>query len=1030
MKKLTMIIVLFFFGVTSILAQERTITGQVTSESSGEPIAGANILVQGTSQGTITDSEGNFELNVSESAEAFKVSFVGFEEKTVALTEEDNYSITLVEEASELDEVVVTALGIEREKKALGYSVEDVSGEDMNKAQSDNLVDQLSGRVAGVNLTQSAGGAGSGTRITIRGNNSLTGNNEPLFVIDGVPVDNSGFGSADGSGTANYNKTDYGTGISDFDANNIKSISILKGPNAAALYGSRASNGVVLITTKSGEGTRGLGVSYNMNYTFKNPLLLPEYQNKYGQGSQGNYPTDLDQLRQTGGSWGPKMNGSERLYWNGENKPYEAQPNNVENFFRTGHQMKNNVSLQYGTEKHSLRFSYTNTDNNSILENSGLTKNNFTLRGKSQLSDKLSVDAKATYFTQEAKHRAIQGTEGIMSDVYTMPRNVPIEDLEDPRKEDLSVRSITESGGNPYWTLYKDKNNDTRRRFTGFAKATYEFTDALSVFARVGTDYITHEIRSVNRVGHWFYPDGRFNYSTRNMNETNADFLFQYQDDFGNFTISGNAGGNMRYETYKDYSISGENFKIPNKPIVSNVKTVDPARTPLREKQVNSLYASATIDYGSMVYLDVSGRNDWSSALPEDNRSYFYPSASLSLLFNEMFNIDNNWLSYSKLSASWAQVGKDTDPYQLTNAYNLNDINSSYLERTMLSKSSTYYTDIKPEKTNSFEIGAELRFFNNRLHADASYYDITSTNLIMQVPVPEATGYAQFNTNVGEISNEGYELTVGGQPIKAGDFLWDVSFNISQNENELIELMEDLDSYTFSTTNSGDVTVKAQVGGGFGEIWGTDYKTTEDGRLIVNADGEPKEQSEKVKLGNYQPDYSGGFNNTFSYKNLTLSALIDFRIGGEVFSGTDAALDGSGVSERSLKYREEGVVVDGVVNEGSEEEPNYVQNEQEISAQDYWGAVSGIASEYIYEQTNFRVRELTLSYNIPQSVIANTFIQRASVSLVGRNLFFIYKDSPNFDPESSYSTSNYAQGMLYYNLPTTRNYGFNLEISF
>lgn len=332
--------------------------------------------------------------------------------------------------------------------------------------------------------------------------------------------------------------------------------------------------------------------------------------------------------------------------------------------------------------------------------------------------------------------------------------------------------------------------------------------------------------------------------------------------------------------------------------------------------------------------------------------------------------------------------------------------------------------------TNSLEFGAELRFFNNRLYTEAAYYDISSTNLIMSVPVPSATGYSQYNTNVGEISNEGYEFTLGGQPVKGDDFLWDVSFNVSHNENKLVELMEDLDSYTFSTTNTGDVTVKATVGGGFGEIYGTTYKTTDDGRLIVNQNGEPKEQSEKVLLGNYQPDFLGGFSNTFSYKNFTLDALIDFRVGGEIYSGTDAGLDGSGVSERTLKYREEGVVVDGVVNTGTEENPVYEDNTTKATAQDYWGAVSGIASNYIYEQTNFRLRELSLTYNLPENLIKNTFIQNASISLVGRNLYFIYKDSPNFDPETSYSTSNYAQGMLWYNLPTTRNYGFNLRISF
>ncbi|MBS3776713.1 MAG: carboxypeptidase-like regulatory domain-containing protein, partial [Bacteroidales bacterium] len=420
MRHLTFILILLLFAGFTARAQQE-VSGTVTNAESGEPIPGVTIIVKSQQTiGTTTDMDGNYTLTgIPEDAETLVFSFVGMETQEVAIQGRGQIDVQLKPAAQELEEVVVTALGIEREKKALGYSVDDVSGESISKSMEDNVVNQLSGRVSGVNFIKSAAGPGSGTRVTIRGNNSLTGNNEPLYVVDGVPIDNSGFGSADGPGTANYNRTDYGTGISDIDPNDIESISVLKGPNAAALYGSRASNGVILITTKTGEGTTGLGVTYNVKYTFADPLLLPDYQNQYGQGTQGNYPNDLSQLRQTGGSWGPKMEGSERLYWNGETRPYEAQSNNIENFFRTGSNMVNNLSLEYGSKDYSLRFAYSNTESNSILENSGLSKNNFTLRGNAQLDDKLSVDAKATYFIQEAKHRPSQGTEGIMAHVYT-----------------------------------------------------------------------------------------------------------------------------------------------------------------------------------------------------------------------------------------------------------------------------------------------------------------------------------------------------------------------------------------------------------------------------------------------------------------------------------------------------------------------------------------------------------------------------------------------------------------------------------
>ena len=1027
---------LFFFFLLAFaggLYAQQTVTGTITSAEDNSPLPGASIVLAGTTTGAVTDVNGDYSISVPDLDGTLLFSFIGFESVEESINGRTTINVSLSPSTEELDEVVITALGISREKKALGYAVTEVSGADLTQVKESNVINQLSGRVAGVVITQSTSGPGSGSRVVIRGNNSLTGNNQPLYVVDGIPVDNSGFGSAAGSGTANYQRNDYGTGISDINADDIASISVLKGPNAAALYGSRAANGVILITTKTGSSRPGVGVSVSSNITFDTPLLLPEYQNEYGQGKDGNIPADYNEfMSNTGGSWGPEMDGSSQYYFTAEDdlRPYSAQSDNVENFFRTGSNFVNTVAIEYGGEKVNTRFSYTNTKTNSILPNSDLLRHNFNIRTVAHLSDKLSVDAKATYFKQNASQRPYLGTQGIMSYVYDVPRNVDFEDLTDYQNDDLSSKSYQDNAGNPYWLLQHDVNSDRRDRFLGFAKVTYDFTDYLSAFVRVGTDRVSQSIENINQYGHWFYPTGRFSFSTRTTAETNADFLLMFNKEFGNFSISANAGGNSMYQTYERYTISGEDFKIPTKPIVSGANTINtPGYTPLREKKIHSLYGSASLAYNRAIYLDLSGRNDWSSTLPENEWSYFYPSVSLSFLVNEIVGLQSDILNFSKVRFSWAQVGNDTDPYLLDNAFNLRGSTSSYLGLTILTRPGTYYEPIKPEQSTSLEAGIELSLLNNRMYADLSLYQITSRDLIMQIPVPSATGYNYFHTNVGELLNTGFEMLIGGYPVKTDNFTWDLSLNIARNKNELVELIEDLETFTFSTTNSGNVIVMASVGGEFGEIWGTEPKTTPAGDLVVDATGRPQASEEKVLLGNYQPDWTGGILNSFSYKGFTLNALIDFRIGGEVFSGTDAGLDGTGVSARTLEHRD-GITVDGMVNEGTPEEPDYQPNTLMITGQDYWGAMSGIASNYVYSQTNFRLRELTLVYTMPTSMFGDSFIRGVSFGLVGRNLFFIHKKIENFDPESSYSTSNFAQGMLWYNLPTVRSLGFNLNVSF
>ena len=1017
--------------ISVVTFAQRTVSGTVKDAASGEPIPGATVLVKGSSNGTTTDMDGNYRLQVSETDGILVFSFIGYANVEATVGSRSVVNVDMTEDVTELGEVVVTAFGIEKDKKALGYAVTGVESEDLSTVKQSNVVNSLAGRVPGLVITQSTGGIGSGSRVVIRGNNSLTGNNQPLYVVDGVPVDNSGFGSAGGDDPANYERVDYGTGISDLNPDDIESMSILKGPNAAALYGSRAANGVIMITTKKGRTNKGLGVTYSSNFTWENPLLLPKYQNEYGQGSNGNTYTVLSELKSSGAGWGPKLDGSNQLYWNGETKPYTAQPDNVADFFETGFNAINTVAIDGGNENASARFSYSNSSFNSIVPNSNLQKNNFNLRATAKASERLSFDSRVTYFHQETQNRISQGTEGMMANVYTMPRNLILNDLKDYRTEELGVNTWSASGGNPYWTLYNDRNQDYRDRFSGFIKATVELTDDLSVFGRVGSDQVTQKTERVEQPGHWFYQSGRLNFNTYKTGETNADFLFMYNKEVSKVGVSVNAGGNYRMNTYEQQGVSGENFKIPTKPIVESASILSPSYTPTQTKKVTSLYASAEFSYDNFVYLNLSARNDWSSALPVSNNSYFYPSASLSVLIDRFVDPNASFLDYWKIRTSWAQVGNDTDPFQLNTPYYLESPSNSYLGLPVLYRSAIEYDpDLKPEQTASFEVGTDFSALGNRLYADVSYYSISSTDLILTVGVQDATGFDQYHTNVGEITNQGVELMFGGTVIKSSDFSWDISANFARNRNKLVSLLEGAEDFTFTTTNAGTVNVRATVGGGYGDIYGYTYERDDAGNIVTGADGVPMRNSDYTLLGNYQPDWTGGLSNNLKYKNLSLRLLVDARIGGEVFSGTDAALDGSGLSEKTLEYREGGVVVAGVTNTGTSEAPVYSTNEANITAQQYWGNYSSIPENYIFDQTNIRLREASLNFRLPKSLISATPFQDITVGVIGRNLFFLYKKMDNFDPESSYSTSNFAQGVLFYNLPTTRQYGINLNIKF
>jgi len=1032
MRKNTILSVLLFFAFSiSVYAQQ--ITGSVTDEN-GIPLPGASVVVEGTSNGVTTNFDGNYSIETSQ-GDVLVFRFVGYQSQTITVESSSAMNVQLMPNNA-LSEVVVTALGISREKKSLGYSVSEVSGDNVNTIKDSNLASSLAGKVAGLQITQS-GAIGSGSRVTIRGNNSLGGNTQALIVVDGIPINGSGInsGSNDDGGTPSYEPEISGGGISDINPDDVESISVLKGPNAAALYGSRAGNGVILITTKKGSSSKGLGISIKSNLYVDTPmsLTLPSYQNEYGQGTLGaSYPSprynaDRSTLNSWDKySWGPKLNGALSPYYNDDVRAYSAQPDNVRDFFRDAFRAINSISLDQGYENGSIRFSYTNNSSESMLPNSDLQSHNFNLRAVAKLSDKLTIDSKATYFTQKINNNnQVTGAQGLLDNLYVIPRNVNQNDLRNYQVDNPSnvfeYQSISYASGqegNPYWMLLNDEQTERRNRFLGFTKIDYKFTNWLSAFARVGADITNIDFSKIYKPGHHFYPEGRMNIRNINYGELNSDFLITAKENISDkLSFVFNAGGSMSKRTSERWEIFGEDFKIPTKYFIDNLNDQQsPIVVPQSIKKVNSLYGSLNLAYDNFLYLDVSARNDWSSTLSEENRSYLYNSASLSLILNQFIDPSQEVFNLIKLRGSIAEVGNDTDPYQLYQTFNLPG--KGYLGLTTVGSPDTKLNpDLKPETVTSTEFGLELSMLDNRLGIDISIYNITTTDLIFNLPVPAATGYSYSKTNIGEVQNKGLEININGSIIDSGNLSWNSNLFYSKNENKIIELAEGLDGFNFNGSTGGGVFIKANVGGSIGDI----YARTNTGTVTI--DGIPVASAQPDELvGNAQPDALVGWSNQLKYKDFSLNFLIDARIGGKVFSQTSRDITSAGVSKESLQYRESGIVVDGTVADSDD------VNTTSITAQEYWQAMADVSANYVYNQDNVRLRELSIGYQLPS--MPKLGIESAAIQLVGRNLFFFSKDAQDIDPETMLGTTLGIQGISENQLPTTKSIGLNLSLNF
>ena len=1027
-------------------AQEFRVQGVVISATDDAPLPGVNLVEVGTTNGTTTDADGTFELTVSGPDAALATSFVGFAEQTVELDGRGELTIALEEDVEALDEVVVTAFGIEKKERALGYSVGEVDGESLREVREINVANALAGKVAGVQVSKPATGPAGSSRVIIRGVTSLGAgdDNQPLYVVDGVPIDNSNLGAA-----GMWGGSDGGDGISSINPDDIEEVSVLKGAAAAALYGTRAKNGVVLITTKTAQLGGGLGVEFNSNLTFEDVLVSTDWQTVYGQGSRGERPTTADEARTTNlSAWGDELDGQPSVQWDGTERPYALVDDRVGRFYNTGLTATNSLALTTSTEQASVRLSASHLSNEGITPNSGLSRTTFSLRGTANFGSRLSADAKLNFVHEDVQNRPrLSDSPGNANyTVYMLAPNVSPEPMVGTQErpgtnEDNEELAVTGSifSQNPYFAAHNITEADEDRRLIGVASLRYEFTDWLALQGRFGGDTYTTRRSSITPFGTGYNPLGTQSEQEFRITEINTDFLFladgQLTPTIG---ASFDFGGNLLYREDERLTLAGSGgFNIPDLEVVTNQAN---PRTGygFSEKQINSLYGRAEFSYDEVLYLTVTGRNDWSSTLPAENNAYFYPSLSASFVFSDAFTVPS-WLSFGKVRASVAQVGGDTDPYQLALTYAL--AGATHLGRPYgsVAQGAVPLANLKPTSTTETELGFNVRFLDDRLGADFTWYDKTTEDQILATTISNASGFGSQIINAGEIRNAGIELLLTTTPVRARNLRWSLDLNLARNRNEVVSLNGEQESLILAESRRRGNFVTADVGEPYGSIKGQKYLLDDQGRRVFDAEGLPLAAGEISVLGNGTPSFIGGVASTLRFRRFTLNALVDMSFGGEIFSALNSYAYGSGLHQETLKGREEGFILGqgvAITTCAKDEEDEYIRpltgcsaNTVQADPQDYYGRIaSDIGEVFVYGASFVKLRELQLSYRLPTRFLTRTPIQVATLSLVGRNLWLIHSNVPNLDPESSFRSDSQGIGLEHSGVPQTRSLGFNLTV--
>lgn len=1003
----------------TIELKDIVIRGKVT-DAKGETLPGVSVKVKGTTMGTSTDVAGNYSLSVNENATLI-FSYIGYVSKEVAVNNQSSVDIVLELAIASLNEIVVTALGIERESKTLAYSTQKVSVKELTEARELNVINALQGKVAGLTINSSGSGVGAPTRVILRGNRSISGNSQPLYVIDGVPVSDP----------------------NDINPDNIASLNVLKGPNAAALYGSAAQNGVIIIETKKGKAGN-INVSLNHTTQVLSPIHSIQFQNEYAQGVGGVY------AKVSESSWGPKMTGQTVPHWSldpsdvGRQYALTPQSNNVADAFQNGFNTATNLYASMGSEKIQGTFSLTRTDAKGTMPGNTLARNNIAVRLTSQLSNKLSLDTKLDYMYQETSDPLLEDINNLnpVKQAYMLPRNITTADAIKSTYVDGAgvIRQNFWNPGstlglNPYFVIDRTSNSSPRQRGIVMSSLSYDFTNALKFMVRGSYDGIHNN--SENKISKDFYsrfPNGQYSVSESNSTMFNADFLMSYKKKISNdWDFSANAGGNMQKRRNNSVNANtGTGMIVPDFWTVSNSLVPLTSANPGPGIDVNSVYGFAHVGWKDAIFLDITGRNDWSSTLPAANRSYFYPSVGLSVVLSDLIPQLPASVSFAKLRASWAKVGSGGPAYQLNRTASFSQGGNN----GFVTLSSTLpNADLRPEETNSYELGFDISMFGDRLSLNATGYKTNTLNQLFTLALPPGSGASSLFTNGGDVENKGVELVLSGMPLRSGNFSWETNVNFSRNRNIVNKLNDERPKLIVGSDQSFRDFVVIQ-GQPFGEIYSIGYKRDAKGNVIVGSNGVPLNTgSRNVSVANANPDWMGGLSNSFSYKNLNFSFLIDHRQGGTVISVTNAMLNYEGQTKATLEGRSGGLVFGENLFPGQNAvKEDGTPNNIEVNAQTFWrsigGTVNPIGEAFVENMTNTRLREVTLGYTLPKSLFRSLPISQMKLSLVGRNLFFIDRASKDLDPDLIVGTSVTSEGQSSFAPPSTRSFGLNLKMDF
>jgi len=1069
MKKRLLSLVLSMGIVCALYAQEKEITGTVIAESDEMPVPGVNVRVKSTQVGTITDIDGKFSLTIPETANTLIFSYIGLASKEVEIGNQTTFDISMSSDTKELQEVVVTAIGIEREKKALGYAVTDVDSDQITKKAEPDPVRSLTGKVPGVNIQGGGGAVGGNTNITIRGNSSLTQNTQPLFIVDGVPFDNSTFQTGDseslGAGTAGNQFTNRAF---DIDPNNIESITVLKGASAAALYGSRAANGVIVITTKSGSAgsKKGFEVTYNTSYSREEVAALPDYQSTYGSGQHQNLVVAFN------GSLGPRFDEFDSVrhvydashlrgtaigdMYAGKRQAYRPYPNSTADFLQTGHLIENAIQINSGGEKASLAAGFSRMDNSGIIPNSNISRTSINAGGRATLDNGLFLNGSVNYVVTNQETPQVAASLGgrnssVVERMLFMPIMYDVTNL--PFEDPVTGANVYNRTGvdNPYWVAkYAPYTSEVNRIF-GKVQAGYDITDWLSVSYQAGFNSYNDRRRSVVQKGSADVPLGRVTLDNIFREELDGNLLVTMNKDItNNFNARLILGHNVNQRTTKRTVNEGNGIIVFGNNNYSNTANQRVILDQVFQQRFQGVFGDLSLSYQDIYFLNIVARNDWSSTLPMNNRSYFYPGVSGSVIFTDALNISSNFLNFGKIRLGYTKVGNEAEPYRTTTPF-ITNATFNQTQFPFIQEGTTFNSltlsdnsgspDLKPEFINEFEIGTELRLINNKIGIDFTYYNKITTNSIASITLPPSSGFSTKLTNIGELRNRGIEIGLDLTPIELSNgFRWNIFTSFTRNRNEVLDLGE-AEQIVVGGRPSSNILVVHQTGQPFGQLLGLKMLRDDEGNLLIgnNQLGRPLSAGLGI-VGDPNPDYILGVTSTMEFKGFTFSFLVDYKHGGDMWSQTAEEVLGRGVVD--LGDREAGRVIPGVLANEEGTGPLLIDGEKVpnnivIANYDWWFTNSFgntiFHDVHTYDASVVRLREASLGYTLPATLLEKTPFGSANITFSGRNLWFHAPNFPeqmNFDPETAAASGANFQGLDFIGVPTTRRYGVNLSVTF